>query len=44
MKHELKGLDNPEKYHDPISIDNQDIDTLKNMLSICFSLGKLNNS
>ncbi len=32
MKHELKGLDNPEKYHDPISIKNQDVDILINML------------
>jgi len=40
MKHELKGLDNPEKYHDPISIDNQDIDTLKNMLSIMLLIRK----
>jgi len=33
MKHKLKGLSNPERYHDPISINNQDIDVLKNMLS-----------
>jgi len=33
MKNELKGLSNPEQYHDPISIDNQDVGTLKNMLS-----------
>ena len=32
MKHELNGLDNPEKYHDPISIKNQDVDILINML------------
>ena len=32
MKNELKGLSNPEKYHDAISINNQDIATLKDML------------
>lgn len=34
MKSELKGLDNPEKYHDPISIKNQDVGILINMLSL----------
>ena len=33
MKHELKHLDNPKKYHDPISIKNQDAGILINMLS-----------
>jgi pyruvate dehydrogenase E1 component alpha subunit len=33
MKNELKGLSNPEKYHNLISINNQDVNTLKNMLS-----------
>jgi len=33
MKNDLNGLSNPEKYHDPISIKNQDIGILKNMLS-----------
>lgn len=32
MKNELKGLSNPEKNHDPISIKNQDVNVLKNML------------
>jgi TPP-dependent pyruvate/acetoin dehydrogenase alpha subunit len=32
MKNELKGLSNPQKYHELISINNQDIDTLKKML------------
>jgi TPP-dependent pyruvate/acetoin dehydrogenase alpha subunit len=32
MKNELKGLSNPEKYHDAISINNQDIATLKDIL------------
>ena len=32
MKNDLKGLANPENYHNPISIDNQNIDTLKYML------------
>ena len=33
MKNELKGLGDPEKYHDPISIKNQDVGILINMLS-----------
>ncbi len=32
MKNELKELSNPQKYHDPISIENQDIGSLKRML------------
>ena len=32
MKNELKGLSNPQKYHEPISINNQDIGSLKKML------------
>jgi TPP-dependent pyruvate/acetoin dehydrogenase alpha subunit len=40
MKHELKGLSNPEKYHDPISIKNQDIGILKNMLSTMLLIRK----
>ncbi len=40
MKHELKGLSNPEKYHDPISINNQDIGVLKNMLSTMLLIRK----
>jgi len=40
MKHELKGLSNPEKYHDPISINNQDIGILKNMLSTMLLIRK----
>ena len=33
MKNDLKELSNPEKYHDSISIDNQDASALKNILS-----------
>ena len=40
MKHELKGLSNPEKYHNSISIKDQDIDTLKNMLSTMLLIRK----
>ena len=40
MKNELKGLSNPEKYHDPISINNQDIGGLKNMLSTMLLIRK----
>jgi len=40
MKHELKGLSNPEKYHNPISIINQDIDVLKNMLNAMLLIRK----
>ena len=40
MKQELKGLSNPEKYHDPISINNQDVDVLKNMLSTMLLIRK----
>jgi len=40
MKHELKDLSNPEKYHNPILIDNQDIDVLKNMLSTMLLIRK----
>ena len=40
MKHELKGLSNPEKYHDPISIKNQDIGILKYMLSTMLLIRK----
>jgi len=40
MKHELKGLSNPEKYHNPISINNQDIDVLKNMLNAMLLIRK----
>ena len=32
MKNELKGLSNSQKYHEPISINNQDIRSLKKML------------
>jgi len=32
MKNELKLLSNPKKYNDPISIKNQDIESLKRML------------
>jgi len=40
MKHELKGLSNPEKHHDPVSINNQDIDVLKNMLNAMLLIRK----
>ena len=40
MKHELKGLSNPEKYHDSISIDNQDASALKNILSTMLLIRK----
>ena len=32
MENELKILSDPKKYNDPISIENQDIQTLKRML------------
>lgn len=40
MKHELKGLSNPEKYHDPISINNQDVGVLNSMLSTMLLIRK----
>ena len=40
MKNELKGLSNPEKYHDSISINNQDAGVLKNMLSTMLLIRK----
>jgi TPP-dependent pyruvate/acetoin dehydrogenase alpha subunit len=40
MKKELNGLSNPEKYHDRISINNQDIDVLKNILSLMLLIRK----
>jgi len=40
MKNDLKQLSNPEKYHDPISINNQDISALKNMLSTMLLIRK----
>ncbi len=40
MKHELKGLSNPEKYHNSISVDNQNVDVLKNMLSTMLLIRK----
>ena len=40
MKNELKGLSNPEKYHDSISINNQDASVLKNMLSTMLLIRK----
>jgi pyruvate dehydrogenase E1 component alpha subunit len=40
MKNELGGLSNPRKYHDPISIENQDIDSLKKMLSSMIMIRK----
>ena len=52
MKNDLKELSNPKKYNNPISINNQDADTLKKMLSAMLlirkteqqsALGKKNN-
>ena len=40
MKNELKELSDPEKYHNPISIDNQDIGVLKDMLGTMFLIRK----
>jgi len=40
MKSELKELSSPKKYQDPISIDNQDISVLKNMLSTMLLIRK----
>ena len=40
MKNDLNGLSNPEKYHNLISINNQDIDVLKNMLSTMILIRK----
>ena len=40
MKHDLKELSNPKKYHDPISIKDQDIGILKNMLSTMLLIRK----
>jgi TPP-dependent pyruvate/acetoin dehydrogenase alpha subunit len=40
MKNELKDLTNPKSYHDLISINNQDISELKNMLSIMLLIRK----
>ena len=40
MKNELKDLTNPKSYHDSISINNQDISELKNMLSIMLLIRK----
>jgi len=40
MKHDLKGYSNPEKYHDTASINNQDIDVLKNILNAIILIRK----
>jgi pyruvate dehydrogenase E1 component alpha subunit len=40
MKNELKELSHPGKYHDPISIDNQDANVLKNILSTMLLIRK----
>ena len=40
MKNDLKELSNPEKYHDSISIDNQDASALKNILSTMLLIRK----
>ena len=40
MKNDLKELSDPEKYHDPISINNQDAKVLKNMLSAMLLIRK----
>jgi len=52
MKNDLKDLSNPKKFHNSISIDNEDTETLQQMLSIMLlirkteqqlALGKKNN-
>ena len=40
MKNDLKELSNPEKYHDSISIDNQNASDLKNILSAMLLIRK----
>ena len=40
LKNELKGLSNPKKYHNLISIDNQAINTLKKMLNAMLLIRK----
>ena len=40
MKNDLKELSNPEKYHDSISIDNQNASDLKNILSTMLLIRK----
>lgn len=40
MKNELKELTNPKRYHDPISIENQDIGELKNMFRLMLLIRK----
>ena len=40
MKYGLKGLSNPEKYHDTVSINNQDIDMLINILNAMILIRK----
>jgi len=40
MKYELKELSNPKKYHDSISIDDQDVDVLKDMLGTMLLIRK----
>ncbi len=40
MKNDLKNLSNPEKFHDPIIIDNQDAGLLKHMLKLMLIIRK----
>lgn len=40
MKYELNELSDPDKFHDPVFIANQDIDVLKNMLSTMLLIRK----
>ena len=40
MKNDLKDLSDPKKFHDLISIDNQDVDELKNFLSTMLLIRK----
>ena len=40
MKNELKGLSNPENYHNPILINSQDVDVLKDMLNTMLLIRK----
>jgi len=40
LNKDLKGLFNPKKYHEPISIENQDIESLNRMLRLMLIIRK----
>jgi TPP-dependent pyruvate/acetoin dehydrogenase alpha subunit len=40
MKSELKGLSSPEKFHEPISIENQNVDILVDMITLMVLIRK----